>query len=91
MKKLIITIAIVLGMGIGAYAQDCIGEIEYEERGLFGLGKHVGADRSLNESLLLPSEHGLDDDQDSAPLGSGITVLMGLGTVYLLGKRRKKD
>ena len=92
MKKLILTIAIILGMGVGTYAQDCIGEIEYEERGLFGLGKHVGADRTTDESLFgLPFEHDMDEDQDAAPLGSGIVMLASLGAAYLVGKKRKED
>ena len=93
MKKLLLTIAILLGMGMGTYAQDYMGEIEYEERGLFGLGKHVGADRNTDESLLgLPYEHGLNDDQDAnGPLGSGIAVLAGLGAAYFVGKKRREE
>ena len=38
MKKLIMTIAIVLGMGMSTFAQ----EVEvYEEKGLFGMGKGI--------------------------------------------------
>ena len=39
MKKLVMTIAIVLSMGATAFAQDV--EV-YEERGLFGMGKESG-------------------------------------------------
>ena len=35
MKKLIMTIAIVLGMGMASFAQE---EVTFEERGLFGKG-----------------------------------------------------
>ena len=85
------TIAIVLGLGIGAYAQDYTSEVDYEEKGLFGLGKYIGADRSTDESLLgLPYQHGLDDDQDT-PLGSGIAVLVSLGAAYALSQKRKEE
>ena len=91
MKKLIIAIAIVLGMGMSAYAQDYTSEIDYEEKGLFGLGKYIGADRNGDDPLMnLPGEHGLEDDQD-APLGSGIFMLAGLGAAYLVGKKRKEE
>ena len=87
MKKLIMTIAIVLGMGAMAFAQDV--EV-YEEAGLFGKGTKI-FQRELDESLIdLPSVHGSEDDAD-APLGSGVAVLMGLGAAYMVAKKRKED
>ena len=82
------TIAIVLGMGVMAFAQDV-----YEERGLFGMGKEstIYSDRSEGDALILP-DHGQSDDQDAdAPLGTGIALLTTLGAAYLVGKRRKED
>ena len=38
---------------------------------------------------LLPP-HG-SDDNEPAPLGSGIAVLAGLGAAYLVGKKRKEE
>ena len=91
MKKLLLTIAILLGMGMGTYAQDYMGEVEYEERGLFGLGKHIGTDRYEDDPLLgLPNEFGSTTDED-APLGSGIAVLAGLGAAYLVGKKCREE
>ena len=131
MKKLIITIAIVLGMGMTLSAQ--IDENMYETKGglfgmgqniftnadeemflpygyaeeetfvpeayagmddngsagLFGLGTTLGGNRNGNGLIDLPGAHGATDDQDGAPLGSGITVLTALGAAYLVGKRRK--
>lgn len=88
MKKLIMTIAIVLGMTMGAFAQ----EAEIEERGLFGKG---GMTKSNLFGLVAPEDPYGDENQDGedpeAPLGSGIAVLMGLGAAYLVGKRRKED
>ncbi len=87
MKKLIMTIAIVLGMGAMTFAQDV--EV-YEEAGLFGKGAKMFQNRSTESLIDLPSEHGSEDDAD-APLGSGIAVLMGLGAAYMVAKKRKED
>ena len=90
MKKLIMTIAIVLSMGTMAFAQDV--EV-YEERGLFGMGKESGifGAKAGEDALLLPG-HGETDDQDAdGPLGTGIALLTALGAAYLVGKRRKED
>ena len=91
MKKLILTIAIVLGMGMTSFAQIEPEVYEQQGGGLFGRGldfELFGADESL---LKLP-EFGEEDDVDAdAPLGGGIAVLMGLGAAYLVGKRRKED
>ena len=90
MKKLIMTIAIVLSMGTMALAQDV--EV-YEERGLFGMGKESGifGAKAGEDALLLP-DHGMTDDQDAdSPLGTGIALLTALGAAYLVGKRRKED
>ena len=90
MKKLIMTIAIVLSMGTMAFAQDV--EV-YEERGLFGMGKEssIFGAKAGEDALLLP-DHGMTDDQDAdSPLGTGIALLTALGAAYLVGKRRKED
>ena len=82
MKKLALTIGIVLMMGLGASAQTSL------------LGKEGGYDESFMDRdgsttpLILPS-FGDDDDAD-APLGTGIAVLTTLGAAYLVGKRRRE-
>ena len=88
MKKLALTLAIVLGLGMASFAQE-----DYAgERGLFGLTSLFNHDeRYGDESLLLPEDHGLEDDVDAAPLGTGIAVLLGLGGAYLVAKKRKED
>ena len=88
MKKLVIAIAIVLGMGMSAYAQEGTNN---EERGLFGMG--AAFDRGDGEDRGgTPGTPGFGEttDQD-APIGSGIAVLTALGAAYLVGKRRKED
>ena len=88
MKKSIITLAIVLGVTIGASAQnrglfdrgperesyDYYGNYDNRDGGMFGFS--------------LPSQHGTTNDE-SAPLGSGALLLIGFGAAYAL-KRRKK-
>ena len=90
MKKLIMTIAIVLSMCATTFAQDV--EV-YEERGLFGMGKEstIFGAKGDGDALMLP-DHGETDDQDAdSPLGTGIALLTALGAAYLGGKRRKED
>lgn len=80
MKKTIITLTILFGMSMGLSAQG----------GMFGYGETRSSDYrdEDNQSLLhLPSSHGGTED-DGAPLGSGIAVLVGLGAAYALTKKR---
>ena len=88
MKKLVMTIAIVLGLGMSTFAQD---DMQFEEKGLFGKGNGVFRGTGDELAIKLPDlDYGEDEDQNG-PLGSGIAVLMGLGAAYLVGKRRKED
>lgn len=76
---------------MSAFAQ----EAEYQERGLFG----KGTDRSGGGlfGLMVPELDYTEDedlpgeDPNSGPLGSGIAVLAGLGTAYLIAKKRKEE
>ena len=86
MKKLALTIAIVLSMGLSAFAQD---------GGLLNRG--VNFDKQEKGGLRdggIPGvpggPHGGSDDQD-APLGSGAAMLIGLGAAYLIGKKRNEE
>ena len=88
MKKTIITMTIVLGLGMAAFADG-----DNNNGGLFKRGAescdNATSSRTGAESLMLPGSHGQDTDQNS-PLGSGVAVLVGLGAAYLVGKRRKE-
>ena len=85
MKKTILTIAIILGMTLGTFAQ---------EGGLFGKGPEPNYDSySYRDGgdqgglINLPNSHGTGNDQ-TAPLGSGALLLIGFGAAYALKKKK---
>ena len=86
MKKLALTLAIVLGLSMTTFA---------DGGGLFQRGTepehkgYYGTRGGFPGTPGLPG-HGESDNQ-SAPLGTGIAVLTALGAAYLIGKRRKED
>ena len=86
MKKLTLTLAIVLGMAVGAMAQG----------GLFQRGfsdydsDYFNNDERSGSLLSLPS-HGSPEDVDATPLGSGIALLVSLGAAYAVAKKRKEE
>ena len=86
MKKLALTLAIVLGLSMTTFA---------DGGGLFQRGTepeqkgYYGTRGDLLGTPGLPG-HGESDNQN-APLGTGIAVLTALGAAYLIGKRRKED
>lgn len=87
MKKLALTIAIVLTMGLSAMAQD--GGLL--NRGVsFDKQEKSGGLRDGASGPGFPGGHGSTTDED-APLGSGVAVLLGLGAAYLIGKKRNEE
>ena len=101
MKKLVVTIAIVLGMGLTTFAQDMAfaqNEAFATGGGLMGRGGIESGNvfapgLMLDLDALMPAlpEHGETDNQNAAPLGSGIALLLGLGGAYLVAKKRKEE
>lgn len=88
MKKTIMTIAILFGLGLTTFADPNDGGLfkrgaEPEHNGMYG-NKGTG-----DLTPMLPG-HGQQTNQN-APLGTGVAVLAALGGVYLVGKRRKQD
>ena len=84
MKKLALTLAIVLGLSITTFADG--GGLfqrgtEPEQKGVYGTrgGGFPG----------MPG-HGGTGNAD-APLGTGIAVLTALGSAFLIGKRRNQE
>ena len=84
MKKLALTLAIVLGLSMTTFA---------EGGGLFQRGAETEESNgfmSRGGKPGLPGEHGLGGDQDSnTPLGGGALLLVGLGAAYAMTKKRK--
>ena len=91
MKKLALTIAIVLGLSMTTFANPDggglfqRGEVSPEANAIYG---------NREGNPLLPTTHNLSGNQDAdptTPLGSGIAVLMSLGAAYLVGKKRREE
>ena len=88
MKKLALTIAIVLGMTLGASAQYFDGDNSQPNGGgLFGYGQTRDGEQGNSGAPMLPA-HGQNTNQD-APLGSGALLLIGFGAAYAASERRK--
>ena len=87
MKKLALTIAIILGLSMTSFADPNGG-------GLFQRGEtpeYKGLYNTRDESPLLP-EHGLSENQGATtPLGTGIAVLAALGGAYLVANKRREE
>ena len=86
MKKITMTLVILMALTMGAFAQ---------EGGLFGKGA-TRESNNINYStrgsfIDLPTQHGSGDDQSATPLGSGIVVLAGLGAAYLISRKNNKE
>ena len=89
MKKLALTIAIVLGLGMTTFADPNGGGLF--QRGVVSDEEYYGMGyRNTNPMMPVLPYHDLNGNQD-APLGSGIAVLLGLGAAYLVSKKRKED
>ena len=82
MKKLLLTIAIILGIGLTSFADPNGG-------GVFQRGNEESGSNRLGGTPALPA-HGLNDNQP-APLGTGVMVLTALGAAYLVGKKRREE
>ena len=95
MKKTIITLSLLLGLTMTTFA----------DGGLFNRGNNARYGQASgytyfnakapveNESLLnfpgMPP-HG-SENNEPAPLGSGIAVLVGLGAAYMVAKKRREE
>ena len=91
MKKSIITLTIILGMTMTSFADGGLfhrgdngqnsGYVYYDAKG----GEKPGD----AGTPMLPA-HG-SQNNENAPLGSGIAVLMGLGAAYMVAKKRREE
>ena len=95
MKKLTLTIAIILGMTMTTFADGGMFQRGYNAKNGFSGYTYFGAtefgDRTT-DPLIMPSlpAHGENTNQP-APVGSGIAVLMGLGAAYMVAKKRREE
>lgn len=87
MKKTLTTLTLLFALTYGVSAQNT---------GLFQRG-YVSAEEyydgyHTNRLSLMPNlpNHLMEDDQD-APLGSGTALLLGMGAVYVIAKKRKEN
>ena len=88
MKKLALTIAVVLGLGLTTFAENDGGLFQ---RGASEPTSGIYGDRETGVLTPgLPKNHNMPGNQD-APLGSGVAVLLGLGAAYMVAKKRKED
>ena len=88
MKKLILTIAVILGISLSVNAQ-YFGGGGLFERGLVSDEEFYGAGGLRDGGLPNLPVHGQTDNQD-APLGGGILLLAGLGAAYALSRRERE-
>jgi LPXTG-motif cell wall-anchored protein len=95
MKKLALTIAILLGLTMTTFADGGLfnrgnNAKNGQASGYIYFGVKTEGDNAGSPAMPLLPQHGEDTNQP-APLGSGIAVLMGLGAAYLVGKRRREE
>lgn len=89
MKKLLLTLAVILGISLSVNAQYFNGGGLFE-RGAVSDEEFYGAG-GFRDGPLMPNipGHGHNDNQD-APLSGGLILLAGLGAAYALTKKREK-
>ncbi len=94
MKKLTLTIAILLGITMTTFADGGLFNRGYNaENGYSGynyFGAKVEGDNAGSPAMPLLPNHGESGNQP-APVGSGIAVLMGLGAAYMVAKKRREE
>ena len=88
MKKLALTIAVVLGLSMTTFANS-------NDGGLFQRGASESASGIYGNregGVMTPGmpDHNQSGNQD-APLGSGVAVLLGLGAAYMVAKKRREE
>jgi hypothetical protein len=92
MKKLIITIAIILGFGLTGFADGGLFNRGYNAKTRQSGFLYFNAKDPVSQGVatpLLPPHS--SDEHESAPLGSGIALLMGFGAAYWMVEKRKKE
>ena len=92
MKKLIATIAILLGLSMTTFAQGGLfhrgNNVKYGESSGYIYFSAKDAVREDVAAPLLPPHGSVDNEP--APLGGGFAIMTILGAAYLIGKRRNE-
>ena len=87
MKKIILSIALVMTVVFSASAQDSF----FRADDGFTSGSRTGESTISNTTPALPyGQVGKENDDKPAPIGSGLLVLTVLGTGYLAAKHRRR-
>ena len=92
MKKTILTIVLLLVLTMTTFADGGLFNRGYNAKNgqsgyIYFNAKDTG---SGDVAMPMLPPHG-SDENEPAPLGSGIAVLMGLGAAYLVGKKRREE
>ena len=87
MKKIILTLAVVLMLGFGAVAQD--GFFRSDNGGYVDRSGEGSGISDVTPNLVGGAVGGSDSNEPAAPLGSGLLVLTALGAGYALTKKSK--
>ena len=92
MKKLALTIAIVLGLSMTTFADPNGGGL-FQRGGNEGIAFNIREGEGGEGDINMPGlpGHGSETNEDATPLGSGVVVLLGLGAAYLVGKKRNEE
>ena len=85
MKKIVLSIALVLALGFGANAQIGLSDAFFNDWAQSDMLRDGGLGLMLPT---LPGDHGLGGDVPGAPLGSGLIILSALGAGYAYRKRK---
>ena len=89
MKKVILSIALVLALGLGASAQRDGFFNDWNDVGN-GLENYNDFENGLRGTVL-PGLPGHGDGDQPAPLGSGLLILTALGAGYAVAKKRREE
>ena len=81
MKRIVLSIALVLTLGLSVNAQsDGFFKSTYQD---------ANEEARTGTGRALPGVPGFGDEDVDAPLGSGLLLLAGMGAAYALRRRRK--
>ena len=90
MKKIFITISLIVAFGLGLDAQGLYSQTD----GFFSRPEPSREYRECTEDLPLLPNRGLVENQysfvEEAPVGSGLLLLLTMGAGYMISKRRKE-